>query len=61
MNLGKNNNTVSVSDGEVQAWIDGGIHLKATTAAGDPVELSAEEAREIIDGLLRLVAILEAG
>ena len=61
MNLGETGDTVSVSDGEVRAWIDGGIHLKAITAFGDPVELSAEEARQIVDGLLRLVAALEAG
>jgi len=53
--------SLSVSDGEVSAWIDGGIHLKAITKFGDPVELSAEEARMVVDGLLRLVAELEAG
>lgn len=51
----------AVSDGEVRAWIDGGIHLKASTSEGDPVELNADEARLVIDGLLRLVRELEAG
>ena len=61
MRRGESGETLSISDGEVEAWIDGGIHLKAVTAAGDPVELSAEEARQVVDGLLRLVAALEAG
>jgi hypothetical protein len=60
MSLVERTDTVSVSDGEVSAWIDGGIHLKATTPSGDPVELSAEEAKLVIDGLVRLVAALEA-
>lgn len=45
----------SLSDGEVRAWVDGGIHLKAVTAYGDPVELSKTEAREVIVGLERLI------
>jgi hypothetical protein len=61
MTLAEGTDTISVADGEVRAWIDGGIHLKAGTPSGDPVELSAEEARLVIDGLVRLVAALEAG
>jgi hypothetical protein len=43
--------SVSVSNGDVSAWIDGGVHLKALTPAGDPVELSESEARAVADGL----------
>jgi hypothetical protein len=43
--------SVSVSNGEVFAWIDGGIHLKARTSSGDPVELSETEARAVADRL----------
>jgi hypothetical protein len=46
----------------VYAWVEQGssIHLKAVTTAGDPVELSADEARAVADALLRLAACLEA-
>jgi len=43
--------SISVSNGEVSAWIDGGIHLKALTSTGDPVELSESDARAVADGL----------
>jgi hypothetical protein len=43
------------SDGEIAVWVDGGIHLKAVTRHGDPVELSEEEALELADILVRLV------
>ena len=49
----------SLSEGEVTAWIDGGIHLKAATAFGDPVELSEAEARSLIAALSRLLDDLE--
>ena len=49
----------SVSDGEVRAWIDGGIHLKAVTEFGDPVELSGAEAHEVVVALLRLISDLD--
>lgn len=53
---------LSVSDDEVYAWIEqgGSIHIKAVTRAGDPVELSSDEARQLADGLLDLVARIEA-
>jgi hypothetical protein len=50
---------VSISDGEVRAWIDGGLHLKAVTSYGDPVELSQKELRELIAGLSELLRKLE--
>jgi hypothetical protein len=47
---------------DVYAWIeqDLSIHLKAATRFGDPVELSADEARAIADALLKLAALLES-
>jgi hypothetical protein len=50
---------VTISDGEVRAWVDGGVHLKAVTSFGDPVELGAEEVRELIAGLNELLRQLE--
>ena len=46
----------TTSDGEVRAWVDGGIHLQATTPHGDPVELSEREALALVaalSGMLR--------
>ena len=39
----------SFSAGEVSFWIEqaSSIHLKASSPAGDPVELTADEARSI--------------
>ena len=48
----------SMSDGEVQAWIDGDVHLRALTPEGDPVELSAGEANAIADALRAMAAAL---
>jgi hypothetical protein len=45
----------SLSNGEVSAWVDGGIHLKATTSQGDPVELSADEAKVLVAALSRMI------
>jgi hypothetical protein len=50
---------ISLSDGEVRAWIDGGLHLKAVTTFGDPVELNADEARALIAGLSELLPELD--
>ncbi len=43
-----------LSDGEIAIWEDGGIHIKAVTSQGDPVELSETEALELADALIRL-------
>lgn len=51
--------TLSLSDGEVRAWIDGGLHLRAITSFGDPVELNEGEVRQLIDGLTTLLQRLE--
>jgi hypothetical protein len=49
------------SGGEVYFWIeaDSSIMLKAVTSYGDPVELGAEQVREIAEGLLKAAAELE--
>jgi hypothetical protein len=46
----------------VYAWVENNssIHLKAVTSFGDPVELSADEARAIAEGLLELAKRLES-
>jgi hypothetical protein len=43
-----------LSDDELAVWEDGGIHIKAVTSRGDPVELSETEALELADALIRL-------
>lgn len=56
-----NNTRVELSAGEITLWTvsDTSIHLKAVTPYGDPVELSAEGARELAEHLLRLAAVIE--
>jgi hypothetical protein len=48
-------------DPDVRVWIDpdGGITIKAVTVFGDPVELSATEARQLADALIGLAAEYE--
>jgi hypothetical protein len=43
---------------DVRVWLDpsGGITIKAVTAEGDPVELSASQAQALADALIRLAA-----
>jgi hypothetical protein len=45
-------------DDDVQVWLDpgGGITLKAVTADGDPVELSAAQARQLAERLADLAS-----
>ena len=47
---------------QAQMWIeqDSSIHLKAVSPYGDPIELTADDAREIATALLRLAAELDA-
>ncbi len=49
------------SDGEIALWIEQGssIHIKAASAHGDPVELTAEEARELAQQLLKFASMVE--
>jgi hypothetical protein len=55
------NGLISLSGGEVVLWLEDerAIHLKAVTFFGDPVELSAEEAKELAEALMRLAARAE--
>jgi hypothetical protein len=42
-----------VSNGEVRLWIEQeSLHLRATDAHGDPVELTKEEAAKLAEALL---------
>ena len=56
-----NTDVVLFAEGEIALWCDEdrAIHLKAISAYGDPVELTATEARELADALLKLAAIIE--
>jgi len=56
-----NSNRVDLSAGEIVLWTvnQTSIHLKAATPHGDPVELSAEEARELTEHLMRLANVIE--
>ncbi len=47
---------------DVYVWVEheSSIHLKAVTAFGDPVELSADEVCDIVGALLELAARLES-
>lgn len=47
--------------GCVSAWIeqDDTVHLKAVDEHGDPVELTADELRSLLDELSRLYGILK--
>jgi hypothetical protein len=49
------------SNGDVYFWIEqeSSIHLKAVTSDGDPVELTAIEAREFATALLEAALKLE--
>jgi len=52
----------SSPNGDVRAWIpedSESIHLRALTEAGDPVELTSEEARELAAQLLELANLAE--
>ena len=50
-----------LANGEVRGWaVEGAaIHLKCVTKYGDPVELGAEEIRELCAQLLELVNVIE--
>jgi hypothetical protein len=49
-------------DGDVVVWVaegQGSIMLKAVTSYGDPAELNAEEVRELIGVLTRLLPVID--
>jgi len=50
------------ADGCVDAWIEqeSSIHLKSVSKFGDPVELTAKEARILAENLNKLAELLDA-
>jgi hypothetical protein len=52
----------NISDGDVCVWIEqeGSISIKAVTSFGDPVELSTDEAKDLVDALLRFISEIES-
>jgi hypothetical protein len=52
---------ISLLDGDISLWIEQGtsIHLKTLSPYGDPLELSAEEAKELAKHLLLLASTLD--
>jgi hypothetical protein len=43
------------SDGQIRLWIEqDSLHLRASDAYGDPVELTKEEAAKLAEALLKL-------
>lgn len=44
-----------MASGDINIWVDGGIHLKVNAAGSDPVELGETEALELGRLLIRLV------
>lgn len=59
--MDEDSNVTSIADGQVALWAadERSIHLKAISSHGDPVELNAEEARELARELLRLASAIE--
>ncbi len=57
----ENERVYAISNGDVVAWVDPGaaVHLKCVTPHGDPVELNAEEVRELCELLGRLLREIE--
>ena len=56
-----NTETFEIAGGDVRAWVEQGetVHLKAVDGFGDPVELTAEELRALMDVLTRLYDIVK--
>jgi hypothetical protein len=50
----------SVANGDVRAWVDGGLHLNALIPSGDPAEFGEEEVRELLADLARFLHELKA-
>ena len=56
-----NEKIFGISNADVAAWVDPGaaVHLKCVTPLGDPVELNAEEVKELCALLQRLLREIE--
>jgi hypothetical protein len=64
MNNAMNTNSdeiTTLSNGDIVMWAEpsGSLHLKCITKHGDPVELSAEEVKELCVMLERLLKSIE--
>ena len=59
--MSTNRQVQSFAGGEVYFWIEqeSSIHLKAVSPHGDPVELTAEDAREIAAALIAAAEKIE--
>ena len=59
--MNENDETILLSGGEIALWTDDdrSIHIKAVTPFGDPVELNAEEARELAEALTKLASAVD--
>lgn len=56
------NEVVRLSDGDIVVWVeqgDGSVMLKAITRHGDPVELNAEQLKELCEVLMCLARSIE--
>ena len=55
------NDVITLAGGDITVAVDEGaaIHLKVVTPHGDPVELNADEVRELVRQLTRLVPRIE--
>ena len=50
-----------VAGGEIRFWVEqnSSIQLKAITEHGDPVELTADEATELVNKLLSMIKLID--
>jgi len=50
-----------INDGEVRLWLEqsDSICMKAITEHGDPVELTANQAKNLVKELLKMIAEIE--
>lgn len=56
-----NRDIITLSNGDIVMWVEPGaaLHIKCVTKHGDPVELGAEEVKELSAILKRLVMNIE--
>jgi len=45
-----------VVSGEITLWVDGAIHIRTSEPHGDPVEINGDEAQDLVDLLIKLIA-----
>ena len=56
-----NGKLVELASGEIYLWVEqeSSIHIKAVTSYGDPVELAAHQAKELVAALNKMIELLE--